>query len=341
MEDGIVFNGPIIVDKHNFIDFFPKEGQIGEIYDTSQSLGGIMNIMLDLHKLDFKVPISINSVVGIGQDGAFVKEEFEKKLPDVNCSGFKYEGKNAFTLVLNSASTKQRTFFSFTGNFDNFDASYIDWENQKGKYFLLEYLFLGKKLNLNHQKYGTYAGEILYKAKKQGFITAVDMASHYTPNAIQIAESALKHTDICAINEIEAETATGIKITDENGILENKAGEALFKMKEMGVSTWAIIHSPSENYGLDCQSGKLYKVPSLKLPKSFIVGTVGAGDAFFSGVLYGAYQKFDIIKAIQLGTATAACSLSKNNGTDGIKPLKETWKVFEKYKEEVTFKQLN
>jgi sugar/nucleoside kinase (ribokinase family) len=46
---------------------------------------------------------------------------------------------------------------------------------------------------------------------------------------------------------------------------------------------------------------------------------VGAGDAFCSGVLYGAWRGMDLAEAIELGTAAAACSLSQPGGTEGMR----------------------
>ena len=58
---------------------------------------------------------------------------------------------------------------------------------------------------------------------------------------------------------------------------------------------------------------------SLALPEGYIKGTVGAGDAFCSGMLYGAWRGMDLAEAIELGTAAAACSLSQPGGTEGMR----------------------
>ena len=78
---------------------------------------------------------------------------------------------------------------------------------------------------------------------------------------------------------------TGIQLYDKDGIKEENMRKGLEKLKELGVKKWAIIHSPACGYGLNCQTGEFVKVPSFKLPKGFIKGTTGAGDAFCSGVL--------------------------------------------------------
>ena len=98
-------------------------------------------------------------------------------------------------------------------------------------------------------------------------------------------------------------------------------------MKDMGVSTWAVIHCPEIGCGLD-ENGNYVEVPSLKLPEGWIVGTVGAGDAFCSGVLYGAWKGMNLKEAIELATASAACSLSQAGATEGMRPVAEVQKLY-------------
>ena len=103
--------------------------------------------------------------------------------------------------------------------------------------------------------------------------------------------------------------------------------EALKKMKELGVSTWAVIHWPEVGIGLD-ENDQLVEVPSLKLPDGWIAGTVGAGNAFCAGVLYGAWKEMGLKAAIEMGTACAACSLSQPGGTEGVRSAEETMQFY-------------
>ena len=98
-------------------------------------------------------------------------------------------------------------------------------------------------------------------------------------------------------------------------------------MKELGVSTWAVIHCPEVGFGLD-ENDNLVEVPSLKLPSGYIKGTVGAGDAFCSGVLYAAWKGQDLKSAIELGTASAVCSLSQPGATEGMCKAEEALQVY-------------
>ena len=81
----------------------------------------------------------------------------------------------------------------------------------------------------------------------------------------------------------------------------------------------------------DCETERLYFVPSLNLPKGYIKGTTGAGDAYCSGVLYGAHEDMNLEEAMKLARACAACSLSEENGTDGMREFNEVLLLAEKY----------
>ena len=102
---------------------------------------------------------------------------------------------------------------------------------------------------------------------------------------------------------------------------------ALKAMKDMGVSTWAVIHAPEGGWGLD-ENNDFVALNSLKLPSGYIKGTTGAGDAFCAGVLYGAEKNYSLADSIRLGIASAACSLSEVGATEGMRSEAEAMKLY-------------
>ena len=204
-----------------------------------------------------------------------------------------------------------------------FNEKQIDFKKIKADIFHLEYLLLLGTLDQPDEDYGTKAAKVLATAQKYEMETSVDMVSEEGNRYPKVVWPALKYTDYCVVNEVEGTGVTGIQLYDKDGIKEENMRKGLEKLKELGVKKWAIIHSPECGYGLNCQTGEFVKVPSFKLPKGFIKGTTGAGDAFCSGVLYAAYQRESIEKALYYGAITAACSLSKEDSTSGVMDLKE------------------
>ena len=105
---------------------------------------------------------------------------------------------------------------------------------------------------------------------------------------------------------------------------------ALQKLHELGVAKWAVIHCPELGCGMD-EAGNYCEFESLKLPKGYIKGTVGAGDAFCAGVLYAAETDMPLPEALKLGACSAAASLSEVSASDGVKAKDEVLKLYELY----------
>lgn len=75
------------------------------------------------------------------------------------------------------------------------------------------------------------------------------------------------------------------------------------------------IHAPEAGFSKETNKDIII-VPSLDLPDNYIVSSVGAGDAFCSGILYSIYNDFDDQKALRLASCVAATNLSGNTSTD-------------------------
>ena len=190
------------------------------------------------------------------------------------------------------------------------------------------YILLLDTLDEDDAEYGTKMARLLHSAQQRGIKTSIDVVSEASDRFAKKVCPALRYTDYCVINEVEASASTGIALRTEDGqLIKENFPAALKKMKQLGVSTWAVIHCPEIGCGLD-ENDNLVEVPSLKLPEGWIAGTVGAGDAFCSGVLYGAWKGMDLRSAIEMGTASAVCSLRAPGATEGMCTAEEAMQVY-------------
>ena len=328
---GIAIAGSLIADVFYKIDTYPKEGLLTNIRETESYVGGSGNLILDLAKLNPELQIEVSALIGNDERGEMLIEKLSQ-YPNIQLDNVRKNGETSVTIVMNAQDTKQRTFFFIPAASNQFDISCIDWERLNASVFHLEYLLLMEKVDASDPVYGTHAAKILCEAKKRGMETSIDIVSEQSERAAKIVTSALRYTDYCAINEVEAESVTGIDLTKSEGALEKNAEFVVKKLKDLGVSKWAVIHSPKCSYGYDCEKNLFVSVPSLKLPEGYIKGTNGAGDAFCSGILYSAHEGKDIETAMKLAAACAACSLSEENGTDGMRTVKEVMELEEKYR---------
>ncbi len=328
---GITVAGSLIADVFYEVDTYPKEGFLTNVRGSSMSVGGTGNIILDLAKLDKNLTVKVCAAMGDDEQGIGIKEIFSK-YPNIDTENITLGGVSPTTMVMNAQDTKQRTFFFIPGATDDFDISYINWDTIDTKIFQLEYLLLLKKVDEPDSEFGTHAARILNEARRRGMLTSIDIVSEQSERAKNIVKSALKYTDICCINELEAEMVTGVEL-EKNNYSKEIMLEAMQKIKSLGVSKWIIIHAKDWGYGYDCETNELFYSPSLDVPREYIKGKTGAGDAYCSGILYGAHEDKTLEEALNIARCCATASLSENNGTDGMRPFEEIMKLEKEYPE--------
>jgi sugar/nucleoside kinase (ribokinase family) len=170
--------------------------------------------------------------------------------------------------------------------------------------------------------------------REAGIETAVDVVSENSERFVKIVKPALKFTDYLILNEVEAGNVLGKAIRRKDGSIDFKdASEASAALLKSGVGKIVIIHFPEgavaaarENSGIVHESAK-----SLKLPKGFIKGTVGAGDAFCAGCLSQISKCESLSEILKFGNGLAAASLSHPTASQGIKSMEQVYEHIDAY----------
>ena len=333
MRSGICVAGNLIVD-HTFpIDSWPGRGEVVRIRDgITRSVGGaVCNVAVDLAKLDPTLKLFAVGKIGKDAEGDLIMKALGR-YPGIDTSGIVREGCTSFCNVMSETDAKQRTFFTYMGANSHFCEADISWDSLTADIFHIGYILLLDALDEPDLEYGSKMARLLHTAKEKGMRTSIDVVSEASERFLQLMPPAMKYADYCIINEYEAQMTTGIVLRDENGVLiRDHMPVALKRMKEMGVSTWAVIHCPEGGFGLN-EDDMYFACPSLNLPEGFIRGVVGAGDAFCAGVLYGAEKGYALDQAICLANCAAAASLREAGATEGMAPLKEVLRLGERYR---------
>lgn len=334
MKKGICCAGNIVVDVSYPIEAWPRQGELTHILDgIAVSTGGaVCNTVTALARLDAALPLQASGFAGHDSEGDFVMAELGK-YKNIDLSLIRRSGRTAFTAVMNNLATKERTFFTHAGATREYDASCIDWDVLHADILHVGYILLLPALDAPDACYGTKLAALLHEAQCRGIRTSVDVVTEAGARFARIVAPALRYTDYCIINELEASQTTSIPLRAADGrLLRENLRPALARLREMGVSTWAVIHCPELGAGIDAR-GDYYECPSLRLPEGYIKGTVGAGDAFCAGVLYAAESGQGLYEALKLGACTAASSLGDVTATGGIKELSAVYKLWELYSE--------
>lgn len=332
MRKGICCAGNIIVDITYPIAAWPKQNELTHITEgiTSSTGGSVCNTITDLARLDPGMHLVASGFAGHDAEGDFVLKEMGK-YKNIDLSMVKRDGRTSFTAVMSNNQTKERTFFQHAGANAYYGEDHIDWEKLDVNIFHIGYILLLPHLDAPDEEYGTKMARLLHRAQSLGMKTSIDVVSETGERFCRLVPPALKYADYCVINELEAQQTTGVLLRDEDGKLHRQnLPAALEKLKQMGVSTWAVIHCPEVGCGID-EQGNFASFDSLKLPKGYIQGTVGAGDAFCAGILYAAEKGLTMQEALKLGACTAAASLSAVSASDGVKSAEENLRLAELY----------
>lgn len=120
--------------------------------------------------------------------------------------------------------------------------------------------------------------------------------------AAELPDEMLRLCDFATPNESEAETLTGIAVTDVES-----AGRAAEALMARGVG--AVVVTLGGNGALYVDRQRRVHVPVISAGP--VVETTGAGDAFNGGFAVALAEGRDVIEAVRFGCATAGISVTR------------------------------
>ncbi len=328
---GITIAGNMLLDVVKSITDYPPCGLLTHINSVSYAVGGcVPNTAVNLAKIDGGVPVSVIGKLGNDEYGKFVLDFLKKYDLDVSRVIVSDTLPTSFTDVM-SVPSGERTFFYQKGANKDFSPADIDVSSLNCDIFHIGYILLLDAFDAEDEEYGTVMARFLHTLQKAGIKTSVDMVSDSTADYSKKVLPALKYCDYVIINEIEICRAWGLEAYDESGKLDRAAvAEAMRKTMDAGVRDRVIIHCKEQAFAMNADR-ELTEVPSLKIPREEIKGSVGAGDTFCAASLYGIYNGYTDKEILELASAAAACNLFAENSVDGMRPKAEVLKVAEKY----------
>ena len=320
----LVIAGNILVDIVKNIDSYPKIGMLSHITDMSMAVGGcVPNTAINLAKIDKNIPICASGLVGDDANGKFVVSELEKVGIDTSLILYSKTNTTGFSDVM-SLEGGERTFFFKKGTNEDFSPEHIDVDKLDCDLFHIGYILLLDKFDAEDAEYGTVMARLLKKVQDKGIKTSIDVVSSNTADYGKMILPALKYSNYAIINEIECCKIFNLESYDENGrLLKDNVELAMRKMAEAGVKDKVIIHCKETAFAYDVKTNAFTEVPSLKIPSEMIKGSVGAGDTFCAGSLYGIYHGLSDEQILKFASAAAACNLFAANSVDGIKSKEE------------------
>jgi len=338
---GIAVAGNLIADIVKNIGTYPAPGMLADITGVSMGAGGpVPNTGISLAKIDPELPVCALGRIGRDAYGQFVLETLRKHGIGTELITESATLPTSFTDVM-SQPGGERTFFHMRGANAEFAPEHIDIDALKVRANLLHigYLMLLDRFDAPDPEYGTAMARFLREVQRAGVKTSIDVVSSDSGDFPRTVIPALKYCDYVIVNEIEACLVYDVPpyLTDAQGNpvlnVEGIRG-AMERMLDAGVKEKVIVHAKSA--GLCLSRGYEGKnefsiVPSLQLPGELIKGSVGAGDAFCAGALYGIYTGMSDRELLRFASGAAATCLFAANSTDGVQNKAGIYEVIEKF----------
>ncbi len=314
---GILGLGTLLVDKTKIVPSYPQETMLVNIVSLERHCGGCINTVVNLAKIDPQLDIHLAGMTAEDSDGEFIRNT-------MNHIGVKTDmiqrsdKPTSFTDVMINQKTGDRTFFHHIGAMADLDFDYITKIKEPVKIIHLAYLLVLPGLDQEDSEYGSVAARALCHLQGQGYKVSVDLVSDPDMTRYQkLVKPALPYIDYLIINDSEAAALLQKNIDD----LKPDDYEAMAKeLLEFGVQDTVVIHYP-HGASAATKKGEILSFPSYWVNKHEIISTLGAGDAFCSGVLYGLHEEYEIKKCLQLGTAMAHFNLFSLSATGGAASL--------------------
>ncbi len=144
------------------------------------------------------------------------------------------------------------------------------------------------------------------RAHSLGLTTSLD--PNWDPSGKwQLFDDLLREVDVFLPNENEALALTGaVSVDDAINDLRKKCGTVAVKLGTRGAQA--------------CRGEETAHVPALKLQ---VVDTIGAGDSFDAGFLYGYLKGWSLEKTLSLAAASGSLSTRSSGGTSAQPTIEE------------------
>ena len=317
---GIAVAGNILTDEVKIIESFPEKGMLVNITAMSRAVGGsVPNTLISLARIDPTLALSALGKRGNDEGGRYALGELEQNGIDTSGVLVTANHPTGFSDVMTLEGTGERTFFHNRGANAHFVPSDIQLSTLNCRMLHVAYIHLLDGFDAPDPDYGTTLARFLKAAQKAGILTSVDVVSSLGERFAEVVKAALPYTDNAIMNEIEACGVSGLPPRDGDGrlILAN-IRSTMEHLMACGVGQRVIVHCPEAGFCLS-KDGTFTMVPSLKLPAGYIKGTVGAGDSFCAGCLYGIYNGFCDHDILEFASGAAACNLSATDSVSGMK----------------------
>jgi sugar/nucleoside kinase (ribokinase family) len=321
MRSGILAAGNWLIDHVKLIDSWPpQDGLVSITSQTAGNGGGPYNVLKALARMRAAFPLAGLGLVGDDDNGRAIQSDCDAHGIDRTRLHTHPVASTSYTDVMTVSGTGRRTFFHHRGANALLAPEHFDFTGVKARYFYLAYLLLLDALDAPDEHGVPRAAAVLQRARAAGLKTALDCVSENSDRFRSVVLPVLPQADVLFTNDYEAEKLTGCTLGRGETLNRHQVEAAGRALLAAGVREWVILHYPEGACAVG-RDGTVAYQGSVKMPPVEIAGTVGAGDAFAAGVLYGLHEHWPIARGLELGVCAAAASLRHPSCSESIAPV--------------------
>ena len=268
----------------------PEFGQVEKLVESAALTIGSSSAIFACGAARLGLRVAFVGVCGDDVFGRFMLEELQKRNVDVSNVILRSDGQTGLSVILNQGA--DRAILTYPGLISGLKASDIsDSLLHQTRHLHVASYFLQTNLQpaLPH---------LFRRAQALGLTTSLD--TNYDPAEEWFGfDELLSATDIFFPNKTEA-----LSITKTNDV-ESAAKQLVDKSKLLAIklgADGAVLRTKEE----------IVFVPSIPV---HVVDTIGAGDAFDAGFLYGYLHGWDLERGLRFAVACGALSTQAAGGT--------------------------
>lgn len=282
-------------------DVKPEFGQVEKLVDSAALTIGSSSAIFACGAARLGLKVAFIGVCGDDVFGRFMLAEMQKRDVDVSNVIVRKEGQTGLSVILSTGS--DRAILTHLGLIDGLRAEDIpDALISRSRLLHVASYFL--QTNLQPGLPGLFR-----RARELGLKTSLD--TNYDPSEKWIGfEELLSVTNVFLPNEKEA-----VSLSRERNV-----GLAASRL---GSQVEALAIKMGAAGALGVRGGQTVRVASIPVE---VTDTVGAGDSFNAGFLYGYLNNWELKKTLQLACACGAISTQKPGGTNGQPTMDEAMK---------------
>ena len=276
----------------------PEFGQVEKLVDSAVLTIGSSSAIFACGAARLGLKVAFIGVCGDDIFGRFMLDEMSKRGVDVSNVIVRSDGQTGLSVILNNQS--DRAILTHSGLIAELQASDMtDNLLSQSKHLHVASYFLQTKLQPN-------LPNLFRQAHSLGLTTSLD--TNYDPSEKWIGfDELLSVTNVFLPNETEAKLLSGADNVDEAANrLESRVEALVIKLGKDGA--------------LGVQKGERVRTTSIPVN---VIDTVGAGDSFDAGFMYGYLNQWSMDKSLHLAYICGALSTQQAGGTNGQPTLEE------------------